>query len=85
MPLQQGEVVLQLWPYSPHAGPPLLEPVELLVVPLLVVPLLVVPLLELLLVHGPQTPSVLPGSMMQLEPGQQSALTVHLPQVCTHP
>jgi hypothetical protein len=59
--------------------------VELLVVPLLLVELLVVvPLLELLLVQGPQTPFALPTGTMQLEPGQQSASIVHLPQVCTH-
>ena len=44
---------------------PVLDPVELeLVVP----------------PQGPQTPSALPGWRMQLVPGQQSALVVHLPQ-----
>jgi hypothetical protein len=58
--------------------------------PLLLVELLVVEPVELLPVEllleppqGPQTPSALPGARMQLVPGQQSALTVHLPQLGT--
>ncbi len=34
--------------------------------------------------QGPQTPLVLAGAMMQLVPGQQSALVLHPPQVGTH-
>ena len=33
--------------------------------------------------HGPQVPAVLPIATMQVSPGQQSALTVHWPQVGT--
>jgi hypothetical protein len=50
-----------------------MEPVEVLELELLVPP------------HGPQMPIALPGMVMQLVPGQQSALTVHLPQSATHP
>jgi hypothetical protein len=61
--------------------------VELLVVPLLLVaPLLVEPLLLVPASgrQGPQTPMALPTGVMQVSPGQQSALMVHLPQVGTH-
>jgi hypothetical protein len=69
---------------------PLLEvavPLLEVAVPLLevAVPLLevAVPLLELPPGHGPHTPSALPTATLQVSPGQQSALTLHLPQVGT--
>lgn len=34
--------------------------------------------------QGPQMPEVLPGRLSHDEPGQQSALIVHLPHVDTH-
>jgi hypothetical protein len=34
--------------------------------------------------QGPHTPSALPTGTMQAPPGQQSALTVHLPHNGTH-
>jgi len=34
--------------------------------------------------HGPQMPFVLPIGTSQTSPGQQSALTVHAPQLVTH-
>jgi hypothetical protein len=34
--------------------------------------------------HGPQTPEALPIGTTQVSPGQQSALTVHLPHFGTH-
>jgi hypothetical protein len=55
--------------------------VELLVVPLLVLLLLLVPASGR---QGPQVPMALPTGVMQVSPGQQSALMVHLPQVGTH-
>jgi hypothetical protein len=62
-------------------APPLLE----LAVPLLELPLLelAVPLLLLELPHGPHTPSALPIGTMQVSPGQQSPLMLHLPQLGT--
>jgi hypothetical protein len=33
--------------------------------------------------QGPQTPLALPGATMQLSPGQQSPLMLHLPQLGT--
>jgi hypothetical protein len=59
--------------------PLLLEPVP--VDPLLLEPVLVPP--SEAGMHGPQTPSALPGVSMQVSPGQQSALMVHLPHVGT--
>jgi hypothetical protein len=68
--------------------PELPEPVE----PELVVPELVVPELLLALpsgpaseggTQGPHTPEALPVASRQVSPGQQSALTVHLPQFGT--
>jgi hypothetical protein len=66
------------------------------VVPLLevVVPLLEVVVVPLLLPplsgppsgacrQGPQTPSALPTATLQVSPGQQSALVLHLPQLGT--
>jgi hypothetical protein len=66
------------------------DPLELLVVPVVVVPELVEPVVvvpELLELvdppQGPHTPSALPMGTMHVSPGQQSALTVHLPHVGT--
>jgi hypothetical protein len=85
MLLQQGEVVEHCWPYRPHTMP-LLELLELLVAPELdevVAPELdELPLLEV--PQGPHVPSALPTGTMHVSPGQQSALTVHLPQFGTH-
>jgi hypothetical protein len=68
---------------DPLVVPPL-EPLLPVVVPLVVPPLLldVVPLLEP--PQGPQMPCVLPEGMTHEEPGQQSALLVHEPQLGTH-
>jgi hypothetical protein len=33
--------------------------------------------------QGPQTPSALPGAVMQVSPGQQSPFMLHLPQLGT--
>jgi hypothetical protein len=54
-----------------------------------VVPVLVLPAVPLLVVppvppHGPQIPCALPAGMTHDEPGQQSALFVHAPQLGTH-
>jgi hypothetical protein len=35
--------------------------------------------------HGPQMPMVLPGTLSQVSPGQQSALIEHVPQFATQP
>jgi hypothetical protein len=62
----------------------LVDVLELVVVPLELVE--VDEELELELVddwHGPHTPSALPTDRMHVSPGQQSALTVHLPQFGT--
>jgi hypothetical protein len=34
--------------------------------------------------HGPHIPRVLPGATVHDDPGQQSALLVHVPQAATH-
>jgi hypothetical protein len=85
-----SEAAVHCCPKSAHTPPlPLLELVEL--APVEPVELALV---ELLLPlppgpaseggsHGPQTPEVLPVGAMQVSPGQQSALTVHLPQAGT--
>jgi hypothetical protein len=63
--------------------PELVEPELLVLEPVLVEELLVPPSGGG--THGPHTPSALPTATMHVSPGQQSALTVHLPQFCTQP
>ena len=93
-PLQQSEACMHCWPTRPHTVPLLLlalVEVDVLLEVLVLVELLVV---ELLLeasgppsgggMQGPQVPMALPTGTTQVSPTQQSALTVHAPQVGTH-
>jgi hypothetical protein len=57
---------------------------ELAVVVELELAVVVLEELELDVLQGPHSPSALPTGTMQVSPGQQSALTVHLPQLGTH-
>jgi hypothetical protein len=89
-PLQQSAVVVHSCPYCAHGGGPLLEDaLVLLDVPpevLLDVPPELVDVLLLLEpgLQGPQVPTAVVSGWMQVVPTQQSASTVHAPQLGTH-
>ena len=79
MPLQQFADVVQVCPYSEHAGPasgaPVVPPSPPVVPPS---PPVVPPVVE------PQVPTLDPGGVTQGSPAQQSAFVVHFPACVTH-
>lgn len=89
MPLQQGVVELQAWPYSEQAGDPPVPPVPAVVPPVPPLPPVpaVVPLVPPLPPAGGtlHVPCVEPTGATHIEPEQQSALMVQAPPPPTQP